>query len=509
MEVNMVKFSNQFLSYYDAFPKGNAEKNMVFLPIWIWRIWAPVAGKTTDINVFQKTLLEFLHIGRQDRQELAHWIGVDVELVNLIIDTELETGGLIQLDVKDQKITLTPKGVQTLDDEIERTEDLQAYYLVQDAITGELWHRLIPNELALLDVQEIDSNIYIQGSRDSGKSISVFLAEPREHKEPLAPTPYKITQTIKNHNMAMRGTLVRDHEHRGKYLDGQNLKNYEFYSQKPEAFFILSHLEESLDSSHVCQLQDPCHVSPYDEWIQNLHFELATKHQGFSKKVKRYLKQDIHSEETIDEFETRLLEEISFELSVDFPFSERIENLTQHLQRLLTRKKKLEETGHYYDIDDLLSQCQKALEACFKHMLCVRKHKHANTTPLKLNYDQLKTILILQVGNFFPEDTLDKLKKVNSAQVYSANGYSAGKYQEVRVSLKPLIFSNLLCVSEHQQHPLIRRDLYQTDLTKLIEICERRNEGNHDSGEEVDITTALNLSEFTLDWISFYTAIEA
>lgn len=184
MEVNMAKFSNQFLSYYDAFPKGNAEKNMVFLPIWIWRIWAPVAGKTTDINVFQKTLLEFLHIGRQDRQELAHWIGVDVELVNLIIDTELETGGLIQLDVKDQKITLTPKGVQTLDDEIERTEDLQAYYLVQDAITGELWHRLIPNELALLDVQEIDSNIYIQGSRDSGKSISVFLAEPREHKEP-------------------------------------------------------------------------------------------------------------------------------------------------------------------------------------------------------------------------------------------------------------------------------------------------------------------------------------
>lgn len=39
--------------------------------------------------------------------------------------------------------------MQTLDDEIERTEDLQAYYLVQDAITGELWHRLIPNGLCI------------------------------------------------------------------------------------------------------------------------------------------------------------------------------------------------------------------------------------------------------------------------------------------------------------------------------------------------------------------------
>jgi len=307
----------------------------------------------------------------------------------------------------------------------------------------------------------------------------------------------------------LRGTLIRDDDPKGRYLDGQNLKNFEFYPQKPEAFFILSHLDESLDSSHVCKLEDPCHVSKYDEWIQSLHFDLATKHQGFAKKIKKYLKQDIDSEETIEEFETRLLEEISFELSVDFPFSERIENLTQHLKRLLTREKKLEQTGNYYDIDDLLSQCQKALEACFKHMLCFWKHKHANTTPLKLTYDQLKTILILQVGELFPGESLEKLKKVNSAQVYSANGYSAGKFPEVRVSLKPLIFSNLLCISEYPQHPLIRRDLYQTDLAKLIEICERRNEGNHDSGEEVDITTALNLSEFTLDWISFYTAIEA
>ena len=72
-----------------------------------------------------------------------------------------------------------------------------------------------------------------------------------------------------------------------------------------------------------------------------------------------------------------------------------------------------------------------------------------------------------------------------------------------------LIVSNLLCMAEYQQHPLILRKQYQKDLQQLIEICERRNQGSHDSGEEVDISTALNLSEFTLDWISFYTAIEA
>lgn len=96
-------------------------------------------------------MLEFLYIGRHDRQEIANWIGVDVELVNLIIDTELKPHGWIQCDAKDQKITLTTEGMRILDDEIDRNEDLQAYYLVQDAIT-EVWHRLIPSDLALLDV---------------------------------------------------------------------------------------------------------------------------------------------------------------------------------------------------------------------------------------------------------------------------------------------------------------------------------------------------------------------
>lgn len=183
----MAKFSNQFLSYYDAFPKGNAEKNMVFLPIWIWRIWAPIAGKKTDINVFQKTILEFLHIGHQDRQELAQWIGVDIELINLIIDTELVPRGLIQIDLKDKKITLTPKGAQTLDDEIERTEDLQAYYLVQDAITGELWHRLTAKlqqyadlerqleGLGVLEIQEELSHL-----REKNREFRIKLSERSE-----------------------------------------------------------------------------------------------------------------------------------------------------------------------------------------------------------------------------------------------------------------------------------------------------------------------------------------
>jgi hypothetical protein len=109
----MDKFSNQFLSYYDQLPRGEAS---VFLPVWIWKIFAPVATEQRKINFFQHTILEFLHIDQQDRLTIANWMGVDLELVDLIIDTELEPNGWIQ--VNHDRLNLTESGLRLLEDEI-------------------------------------------------------------------------------------------------------------------------------------------------------------------------------------------------------------------------------------------------------------------------------------------------------------------------------------------------------------------------------------------------------
>lgn len=500
----MDKFSNQFLSYYDQLPRGEAS---VFLSVWIWKIFAPVATEQRKINFFQHTILEFLHIDQQDRLTIANWMGVDLELVDLIIDTELEPNGWIQ--VNHDRWNLTESGLRLLEDEIEQQTDLQPYYLIQDAITGKLWHRLIPNKLHSLETTEHNGKVQILGSRDSGRYIEPFMVEPKNIFIPKAPSHNQILQTIKHHNWAVRGQNVRSHDEQRLYLDQQNLKNYEFYDQSPEAFYILSHIDHNQDSAHICQLQDPCHISQFDDWIQNLHIEIATKHKPFSDKVKRSLGQNIDENETIDEFEERLLQEISFELAIDFPYAHKIANLEKHLSRLLARKKQLEEKGNYYDIDDLINQCQKALEACFKQMLKTWQHKHADTTPKNMRREAIKTALILRSGQYFDERLLEQFCTVNASHVFSANGFSAGRFPNIGVSLKPLIVSSLLCIPDHQPHPLIQRSNAQQDLASLLKMCESRNDSTHDSANEIDIPTALALSQFTLDWVSFFTAIEA
>lgn len=504
----MGKFSNQFLSYYEKLPNSQTS---VFLPVWIWKIFAPIATEQRNLNFFQQTVLEFLQIGQKDRLALANWMGVDIELIDLIIDTELEPNGWIQ--VNKESLNLTETGLRLLEDEVEQQADLQPYYLIQDAITGKFWHRLIPNNLHLLETTESNEKVQILGSRDSGHYIKPFMVEPRGTLIPKAPSHNQILQTIKHHNWAVRGKNVRNNDDPVQYLDQKNLKNYEFYDQSPEAFYILSHIDNSSDSAYMCQLQDPCHISQFDDWIKNLHVDIATKHKSFSDKVKRSLGQNIDEHETIQEFEERLLQEISFELAIDFPYAHKISNLEKHLSRLLARKKQLEEKGSYYDIDDLINQCQKALEACFKQMLRIWKHPHPRMiiAPKHSNKNTLNDALNLRLGQLFEKKLLESYASARYSNVFSANGFSAGIFSDPKASLKPLIVSNLLCIPDYQQHPLIQRVNTEQDLEFLLKICESRNDSTHDSDptRELDISTALALSEFTLDWISFFTTIEA
>lgn len=503
----MSKFSHQVLSYYKQLPKKPATEHMVCLPVWIWQILAPAAVQH-ELNFFQQIVLEFLHIGKTDRKTLAEWIGIDIELIDLIIDTELEPNGWIKIE-KD-KITLTDLGQRILENENEQHRDLQPYYLLQDAITGQLWQRLIPQKLKFADLLEHDNDIILKTDRDSGHTIHPFIVEPfTKISQPQKPTHNQILQTIQQHNWANRSQVKRAADHDGYYINKAQLNDYIFSKQSPEPFFILSHLQKDNIGTHLCQLQDPCHVSQVDEWIANLHIEIAKKHKPFSNKVKGFSQRTSKPEETIEQFEERINQEISFEVMIHFPQAHKITNLENHLFRLLARQKQVQETRNKYDVDDLINQCQKSLEACFKKMLKTWQHIHADTTPKQMKREAIKMALVLRSGQYFNEHLLEQFCTINSTHVFSANGYSAGRFPTIGISLKPLIVSNLLCIPDHQQHPLIQRKNAEHDLESLLQICESRNNIAHDSSNEIDISTALILSNFTLDWISFFTAIEA
>ncbi len=503
----MALFSDVFLSYYHQLPRGQSSEDMLFLPVWGWKILAPINQPPKKLNLFQHTILGLFDTGQTDPEKIAGWLGTEVDLVHLIIANELQPNGWL-----DSYGKLTETGKAILDDALEQRRELRRCFILQDAITGKVWPRLLP-DLNYLDTEQVGDNVLIATNKDSGKKLSPFILHPTHRDEPIAPRTHQIRWALQKHRDAWVGQNLRHQDHQS----GTNIQldDFELIDQSPQPLFILSHLMQSPIANHECALQDPTHTAQVDEWIQQLPMALATRHKAFAQKVQRFIGGQIKPDETFQEFEERIAAESAFELAIHFPFADRVDQLVQYLIAIQRRSKQLRESSppQYSDAEDLNNQCQKALEACFKHMLKKWPLPHAEIIEKDFKHDDMRRALQRRAGHYFRSDSLDLFCKTPARAVFSAIGYSTGRWAQADVSLGPLVVAALLSVSDHPQHPLIYRtsegqDLDQ-DLHCLFGLMQDRNSSAHASGMNAPIKefsqTAQDHAVFVQRWVQFFT----
>ena len=119
----------------------------LLLPVWIWKVLAPFPQHQT-INFFQRTILGFIDAGQKDPVQIAEWMGVETDLVLLIIANELIPNEWI-----DNHTKITENGKAILNDYLEKRGELTHCFMFQDALTGEVWPRLTKslNDLTVLN----------------------------------------------------------------------------------------------------------------------------------------------------------------------------------------------------------------------------------------------------------------------------------------------------------------------------------------------------------------------
>jgi hypothetical protein len=503
----MALFSEVFLSYYNKLPRGESSRNMLFLPIWGWEILAPINQPPKKLNLFQHTILGLFDTGQTDPEKIAGWLGTEVDLVHLIIANELQPNGWL-----DNYGKLTKDGKNILDGALEQRGEMRRCFILQDAITGKVWPRILL-DLNYLDTEHIEDKVLIATDKDSGKKLEPFIMRPARYEEPIPPKTHQIRQAIQKHRDAWFSQNLRQQD----YQSGANIKldDFELIDQSSQPFFILSHLIQSPIPTHVCALQDPTHTAQVDEWIQHLPTALATQNKAFEQKVQRFTGEQIKAGETLQEFEERIAGESAFKLAVDFPFADRVAQLAPYLIAIQRRSKQLSESSHPQnsDAEDLINQCQKALEACFKHMLKKWPLPHAEIIEKDFKHDDMRRALQRRAGHYFRSDSLDLFCKTPARTVFSAIGYSTGRWAQADVSLGPLVVAALLSVSDHPQHPLIYRtsegqDLDQ-DLHCLFGLMQDRNSSAHASGMNAPIKefsqTAQDHAVFVQRWVQFFT----
>lgn len=482
----------------DKYILGNA----ILIPVWIRKI-VMYDTDMTNINIFQETILKLINAGQYDRQQIASWLGVDVELVDIIIDTQLIPNGWI---VGSQRPHLTAKGKNLIDKELNNNVFSCTRFLIEDAITGKLWPRLLL-DYKPLDMQiDKDDRFYFSRNKDSGDQFKPFMLNPTKHIRYSNDLKYnKIQDAIINHKKARASQKMMNHPEFYETHTGKISEDFELWESEPEPVYLLSHLQDPTNFSHIKQIFDPTQTSQVDDWIQNLHVEFAKFDKPFASKIINTANQNLKENETFAEMEKRIHEDTLFSLMTEYPNIDAIKNLAKHLAQAKRRLAYIKEQRRSDDADDLISQIQKALEACFKYMLKTWSSPNATLLPRNANQAILRQSLLLRTQSNLPNLDLDTFCTVNCNQVSRAIAYSTGKFKSIDISLKPLIVANLLILSSHNNHPLVTMNNPELALKMLSDICELRNEGSHDSSTSLDVDKTIDLTNQALTWIKLFT----
>ena len=502
----MVSFSKQYLSYYPR-KLPHFQDYPVLLPVWVWKVLAPIPVSTPELNVFQRTVLSFLEAGKTDSVEIAEWMGVERELVLLIMVNELQSSrGLI-----DDNFKLTAQGLTVLNKSLDHRRDLNRLthcYMFQDALTGEIWPRIANNLRDIEPVREENGFPILQRDRNSGKELRPFVVAVPSRARPNAPSVEEFRKAAQKHNVAFDNQSMR-----GQGVDfwtRVSVDEFEFSGATPEPAYVLTHFMNSEHPEHLCGLQDPLHISQLDPWIHKLHLTIARSSASFAQKAMQFTGLDSNENETLALLEQRIHKEVEFALMIEFPNIDRVAHLATYVEAIHRRQKMIEELAaqgrlpHFSELEELIGQCQKANEACFKFMLREWRFLDDSLITPQTTRSDLRRSLHQYAGQYYSQLDLDRFEKVQPRNVFSAIGYSTGKFTEPNVSLQPLLVATLLGLADHPNHPFVQIPASLRALADFEALMNDRNSAAHASGQHVNVTTACQHAVFTLKWIQSF-----
>lgn len=484
----MAPFTDRYLNFYRQ--QKSPGKTCFLWPVWVWEILAPKPGKTS-LNLFQRSILGLLNCNIMDSAQIAQWLGIDGEMVLYIISGQLQPNGWLNTDY-----TLTDAGKELLDMDVDVRSDMTTAYVFMDALTGQLWPR-VAQDLPHIEPVNISSHGMPEFAQDreSGRKDIPYVV-PCPLIEPPGLDLEALWDAVQQGNNAIHNQTVRDeldYEHREFHAD-----EVECIESRPFRAYILCWILN--DPVQHWTVTDPLAVERFGDFLRPAVFEAAKKHKGFAKKLKDYMG-EVREDETLDSWNARIHADAEFDLSFDFPGASRVPHLETYLIALLRRQQRVKENGDkpwfYEDWEDLVSQCQKVFECCFKWMLNEWPLKNPRVIERNWKYDDIYTALESIAGEAASEDALQNLSRQKPNSIYHA-----ANSRDHNASLRPLIAACLFALPGHTNHPVLGLSTAKLlGLETILAVADTRNEVAHASGKKISINGALAYTEFTKNWV--------
>lgn len=445
--------------------KPRAKCRPLLWPVLVHRVLYPEVRRPL-LNLFQRAVFGLIRARTTRVDDIAELTDLHPSLIRLILAQGVSNDWLTpEVDA------LTEKGQRLLDDEEEERSNLKSGYLLQDAITGQLWPRMVGklNEMEAKDPAAQYPEFMAE--RKTGKLIKPFVLRCRKRELP----------PVDNQSLM---AAYRDYQEDFRFsqqlgLAGQlpaqiRLLGVQRLDDTPWAARALIWVTANEEGAELWSVKDPLVLRDEAWWLQEPLKQMVEQDTKLLGRLAPLVGIPQSASQSVEEWLASLQKQTDLQVLIEYPWVERQPDIKRYLAALLAREEKLlqGDCGEH-ELAAAMMECQKLLEVVMQWL--IRTYPaDVGQLPKQRRYDAGLNRRILSAMDIpaFTEDVIGLLAGQKIDQVIRACTSPSS-------SLKALLFSAAMGAFAMPQHPLKQLNARDLQLQKLLELADLRNQSSH------------------------------
>lgn len=454
--------SGAYLKFSER-PESNSRS--VLWPVLVHRVLYP-EPRQPQLNLFQRAVLGLVRAGSIRQDTIASLTGLHPELIALIVAQGISNGWL-----NSTADELTDKGQKLLDDEEDQFTNLKAGFLLQDAITGDFWPRMVTKleQIEAVDPQATFPEFAI--ARKTGQTFRPFRARAKKQDLPaldneLLARAYREYRKDYRANQQLGGMPAQ--------IEQVRLEGVQRLDESPDPARIVVWIAGDKEGDELWSIKDPFGLRESAWWLEDALTQLLDNDTNLRKYLAPLIGISDAGALTNEEWSREIQKKTELDILIEFPWVERQPDIKRYFARLLKWRRKIEGgVGDASDFEAAIGDCQKLLEVLMQWSIktfpvdvgLMPDQKGRNW---KLNQKVLKALEIPS----FTDGVIRVLAGQQLTQVIRACGNPTD-------SLKALLFAAGMGVIAAPEHPFRILSSEELELEKLLDLADLRNQSSH------------------------------
>ncbi|MEH6388498.1 MAG: hypothetical protein V7772_11565 [Pseudomonas profundi] len=455
--------------YLDFGSKPQGKKKAVLWPVMVHRVLYP-DPRRAQLNLLQRAVLGLVRARTVRAQDMAALTGLHLDLIKLILAQCVSNGWLV-----DNADALTPAGETLLDDEDVVETDMKSGYLVQDALTGKFWPRLV---VQLRQIEPEDQSARypeFNQSRKTGKKIRPFLLS----------APRVMLPSLDHDSL-----LLAYRDYRADYRASQqlghsvglpeevSLQGVQRLDDVAQPARMLVWITADDLGQQLWAVKDPFSLRENAWWLRETLIQTIEKDANLLSKLAPLVSIPRADDQSVEEWLEAIRRQTEMQVLIEYPWVERQPDIKRHLAALLARQEKmLQGDRSEQELDAALVESQKLLEVVMQWLIRtypadVGQLPRQQRTDFGLNQRLLSALQLPA----FTEPVINLLSRQKLEQVIRA-------CSKPDSSLKALLFAAAMGTLNDRRHPLKALGAEELQLETLLELADLRNKSSHAQSE--------------------------